>query len=175
MHINDTLTLALKPAARSQSGFTLVELVITMLIISVLAVSAYSRLANIDSQARLASLQSFKATVLSVANMAKGMCISDPQCDIDQYQTTSSTTIEGKPILFTGRYPVGLAPNGAGGLDQLMMPGKFTIQPALSDTHRATYFLTGAHDEPHCKLEYSITSAPSNPSVVSVNIDSSGC
>jgi MSHA pilin protein MshA len=175
MHINNTLNPALKPAARWQSGFTLVELVIAMLIISVLSVSAYSRLANIDSQARLASLQSFKATVLSVANLAKGMCVSDPQCDIDQYQTTSSTTIEGKPILFTGRYPVGLAPNGAGGLDQLMMPGKFTIQPALSDTNRATYFLTGAHDEPHCKLEYNITSAPANPSVVSVTIDSSGC
>ncbi|MGQ2965546.1 MAG: prepilin-type cleavage/methylation domain-containing protein, partial [Methylophilus sp.] len=86
-----------------------------------------------------------------------------------------STTIEGNTILFTGRYPVGLAPNGAGGLDQLMMPGKFTIQPALSDTHRATYFLAGAHDEYHCKLEYSITSAPANPSVLSVTIDSSGC
>jgi MSHA pilin protein MshA len=156
-------------------GFTLVELVIVMLIMSVLAVTAYARMSKTDSQARLASLQSFKATVLSVATMAKGMCISDPQCDIDQYQTTSSTTIEGKPILFTGRYPVGLAPNGAAGLDQLMMPGRFTIQPALSDTNRATYFLAGARDENHCKLEYSITSAPSNPSVLSVTIDSSGC
>ncbi|HSI29382.1 MAG TPA: prepilin-type N-terminal cleavage/methylation domain-containing protein [Methylophilus sp.] len=157
------------------SGFTLVELVIVMLITSVLAVTAYARLSKTDSQARLASLQSFKATVLSVATMAKGMCISDPQCDIDQYQTTSSTTIEGKPILFTGRYPVGLAPNGSGGLDQLMMPGRFTIQPALSDTNRATYFLAGAHDENHCKLQYSITSAPSNPSTLSITIDSSGC
>jgi MSHA pilin protein MshA len=175
MHKNNTLNPQSKQAASTESGFTLVELVVVLLVISVLAAGAYSRLANTDTQARLASLQSFKATVLSVAAMAKGMCISDPQCDIDQYQTTSSTTIEGKPILFTGRYPVGLAPNGAGGLDQLMMPGKFTIQPALSDTNRATYFLAGAHDERHCKLEYSITSAQSNPSVLSVTVDSSGC
>ncbi|MGP1718410.1 MAG: type II secretion system protein [Methylophilus sp.] len=159
----------------SQSGFTLVELLFVILITSVLAVTAYTRFSKTDSQAKQASLHSFKATVVSVATMAKGLCISDPQCDIDQYQTTTSTTIEGKPVLFTGRYPVGMAPDGTGGLDQLMMPGRFTIQPALSDTNRATYFLAGAHDENHCKLEYSITSAPANPSVLSVTIDSSGC
>ncbi|HSI45261.1 MAG TPA: prepilin-type N-terminal cleavage/methylation domain-containing protein [Methylophilus sp.] len=159
----------------TQTGFTLIELVIVMVLLSALAVTAYARMSKTDSQARLASLQSFKATVLSVANMAKGMCISDPQCDIDQSNVTSSTTIEGNTILFTGRYPVGLASNGAGGLNQLMMPGRFTIQPALSDTNHATYYLTGAHDENHCKLEYTITSAASTTSILSVTIDSSGC
>ena len=159
----------------TQTGFTLIELVIVMVLLSALAVTAYARMSKTDSQARLASLQSFKATVLSVANMAKGMCISDPQCDIDQSNVTSSTTIEGNTILFTGRYPVGLASNGAGGLNQLMMPGRFTIQPALSDTNHATYYLTGAHDENHCKLEYTIMSAASTTSILSVTIDSSGC
>jgi hypothetical protein len=58
----------------------------------------------------------------------------------------------------------------------LIQPGsRFTIQPELSDINRATYFLAGARDEHHCKLEYSITSAPSTPSALSVTIDSSGC
>jgi MSHA pilin protein MshA len=157
-------------------GFTLVELVIVMLILSILAATAYARISQTGSQARLASLQSFKATVLSVATMAKGVCMADPQCDIDHSNVTSSTMIEGNNILFTGRYPVGLAPNNAAGLDQLIQPGsRFTIQPELSDINRATYFLAGARDEHHCKLEYSITSAPSTPSALSVTIDSSGC
>lgn len=102
--------------------------------------------------------------------------MADPQCDIDHGSVTSSTMIEGNSILFTGRYPVGLAPNGGAGLDQLIQPGsRFTIQPALSDTNRATYFLAGARDEPHCKLEYTITSAASSISALTVTIDSSGC
>lgn len=55
------------------SGFTLIELVIVMLILSVLAATAYARISQTGAQARLASLQSFKATVLSVATMAKGV------------------------------------------------------------------------------------------------------
>jgi MSHA pilin protein MshA len=162
--------------AFKQHGFTLVELVIVMLLLSILAATAYARISQTGAQARLASLQSFKATVLSVATMAKGVCMADSQCDIDHSNVTSSTMIEGNNILFTGRYPVGLAPNGGAGLDQLIQPGsKFTIQPELSDTNRATYFLAGAHDENHCKLEYSITSAAANPSALSVTIDSSGC
>lgn len=157
----------------AQQGFTLIELVIVMLVLSVLAVTAYARISQTGSQARLASLQSFKATVLSVATMAKGVCMADPQCDIDQGQL-SSTMIEGNTILFTGRYPVGWDPNGAG-LNELMDTGNFTIQAELSDTHHATYFQSGARDENHCKLEYRITSVAPNPSVLSVTIDSSGC
>jgi MSHA pilin protein MshA len=157
-----------------ESGFTLVELIIVILITSALAVTAYARMSKTDSQARLASLQSFKATVLSVATMAKGVCMADPQCDIDQSQTTSSTTIEGNTIYFTGRYPVGWMPNG-GGLDQLMQLGKFTLQQDLSSTSSATYVLSGARDESHCKLEYNITSAAQAPSTLSVTTDGSGC
>ncbi|HSH87373.1 MAG TPA: type II secretion system protein [Methylophilus sp.] len=157
----------------AQQGFTLVELVIVMLILSALAVTAYAHISQTGSQARLAALQSFKATVLSVATMAKGICIADPQCDIDQGHATS-TIINGNTILFTGRYPVGWDPNGAG-LNELIDTGKFSIQAELSDIRHATYFLDGARDENHCKLEYSITSAAPNPSALSVIIDSSGC
>lgn len=159
--------------AIAQLGFTLVELVVVMLVLSVLAATAYARISQTDSQARLASLQSFKATVLSVATMAKGVCMTDPQCDIDQGQATS-TMIEGNTILFTGRYPVGWDPNAAG-LNELIDTGNFTIQAELSDTHHATYFLGGARDESHCKLDYRITSAAPNSSALSVTIDSSGC
>lgn len=157
----------------AQQGLTLVELVIVMLILSVLAVTAYARISQTSSQARLASLQAFKASVLSVATMAKGVCMADPQCDIDQGQTTY-TMMEGNTILFSGGYPVGWDPNGAG-INELIDTGKFNLQARLSDIHHATYFLDGARDENHCKLEYNITSATTNPSALSVTIDSSGC
>ncbi len=155
--------------AFTQRGLTLVELVVVMLILSALAATAYARISHTGSQARLASLQSFKATVLSVATMAKGVCMADLQCGIDHSQITS-TIIEGNTILFIDGYPVGWDANGAG-MNELIDTGKFTIQAELSDTSHATYFLAGARDENHCKLEYTITS----PSALSVTTDGSGC
>lgn len=168
----------MKKNSHAQSGFTLVEMVVVILILSALAVTAYARISHIDTQARLAALQSFKANVLSVATMAKGVCMSDPQCNSSQSQATPSTTIEGNTIYFTHGYPVGwLADNedGAGSLHQLLEPGKLAIQPSLSDLNHATYFLTGARDMNHCKLEYSIASGASTDSGLAVSIDSSGC
>lgn len=161
-----------------QTGFTLVEMVIVILIMSALAVTAYARISQIDTQARLAALQSFKASVLSVVTMAKGVCLSDAQCQSTQSQGTPSTTIDGNTIYFTYGYPVGWLTDhedGSGSLHQLLDPGKFFIQPSLSGLNRATYFLSGARDMAHCKLEYSIAGgAPSVPGIT-VNIDSSGC
>ena len=168
----------MKKNSHLQTGFTLVEMVIVILIMSALAVTAYARISQIDTQARLAALQSFKASVLSVATMAKGVCLSDAQCQSTHSQGTPSTTIDGNTIYFTYGYPVGwLADNadGSGSLHQLLDPGKFVIQPSLSSLNRATYFLSGARDMAHCKLEYSIAGGTPSVSSITVNIDSSGC
>lgn len=159
----------------SQSGFTLVEMVIVILILSVLAVTAYARMARIDSEARQTSLQSFKATVLSTAAMAKGVCMSDPQCS--NSQTTASTQIEGNTIYFSHGYPVGWLGNedGAGTLLQLVDAGKFSVQPSLSDNNHAVYFLQGARDIDHCQLEYTISTTAASASAVTVTTDNSGC
>lgn len=168
----------MKKNSHLQTGFTLVEMVIVILIMSALAVTAYARISQIDTQARLASLQSFKASVLSVATMAKGVCLSDAQCQSTQSQGTPSSIIDGNTVYFTYGYPVGwLADNadGSGSLHQLLDPGKFLIQPSLSGLNRATYFLSGARDMAHCKLEYSIAGGTPSAPGITVNIDSSGC
>jgi MSHA pilin protein MshA len=164
----------MKKISHTQSAFTLVEMVVVILILSALAVTAYARIAQIDTQARLASLQSFKANVLSTATMAKGMCMTDPLCDGNQ--NTPSANINGNTIYFSHGYPVGWLGNedGAGSLYQLLDTGKFSVQPALSDTNHATYTLQGARDSNHCKLEYTITTGSANAGL-SVTIDSAGC
>ena len=158
----------------SQSGFTLVEMVIVILILSALAVTAYARIAQIDTQARQASLQSFKASVLSVATMAKGVCMSEPQCAGNQ--PVPSASIEGNTIYFSNGYPVGWLGNddGAGTLQQLLDVGKFSVQPSLSDNHRAIYYLQGARDASHCKLEYIISTGAANTSGLTVKTDNRG-
>jgi len=158
-----------------QTGFTLIEMVVVMLILSALAVTAYARISQIDAQARLAALQSLKANVLAVATMAKGVCMSDPQCDGNQ--NAPSAVIEGNTIYFSYGYPVGWLGNadGAGTLSQLVDAGQFSLQAALSDTNRATYTLQGARDSNHCKLEYAISTGSANSAGLNVTIDSTGC
>jgi len=159
----------------SQSGFTLVEMVIVILILSALAVTAYARMAQIDTQARQASLQAFKANILSVATMAKGVCMSDPQCADNQ--AAPSAMIEGNTIYFSHGYPVGWLGNedGTGTLQQLVDAGKFSVQTSLSDSNRAIYYLQGARDVSRCKLEYAISTGAASISDLTVSIDSSGC
>lgn len=165
----------MKKISRTFSGFTLIEMIVVMLILSALAVTAYARISQIDTQARLAALQAFKANVLAVATMAKGVCMSDPQCDGNQ--NAPSAVIEGNTIYFSHDYPVGWLGNadGAGTLSKLVDAGKFSVQAALSDTNHATYTLQGARDSNHCKLEYTITTGSANASGLNVTIDSSGC
>lgn len=162
----------MKNKAYAQSGFTLVEMVVVILILSALAITAYARIAHIDVQARQASLQSFKATVVSVAIMAKGVCMSDPKCAGNQ--PTSSAAIEGNTIYFSHGYPMGWRGNedGTGTLQQLLEVGNFSVQPSLSDNNRAIYYLQGARDASRCKLEYTISTSTSG---LTVSIDDSGC
>lgn len=167
----------MKKTSLQSAGFTLVEMVVVMLILSVLAVTAYARISHIDSQARVAALQSFKASVLSVAAMAKGVCISDPQCAGAQGPTTPYSLIEGESIYFTHGYPVGWLGNedGSGSLHQLINTGHFSIQTELSDATHATYYLQDAPDASHCKLEYAISPGSGTTPGLSVTTDSSGC
>ncbi|MBF5038883.1 type II secretion system protein [Methylophilus sp. VKM B-3414] len=160
---------------RLQPGFTLVEMIVVMLILSALAVTAYARISQVDSQARQASLSAFKANVQATAIMAKGVCMSDPQCD--SQQVAPSTTIEGNVIYFSQSYPVGWLGNsdGAGTLNQLLDTGKFAIQPSLSDREHATYYLQGARNSAHCKLEYILTSGANSTQPLTIQTDSSGC
>lgn len=156
-------------------GFTLIEMVVVVLILSALAATAYARMSQIDSRARLASLQSFRATVLSVATLAKGTCLADAPCNSNT--GTPSTSIEGHTIYFSHGYPVGTAgqADGAGSLTQLVDVGRFTLQTAQSDSNHARYVLPGARDPNHCKLDYTISVNADNSGSLNVSIDGSGC
>ncbi|MDP8568417.1 pilus assembly FimT family protein [Methylophilus aquaticus] len=159
-------------------GFTLIEMVVVILVLSILAATAVARIADTSTQTRLASLKSFKGTLFSVANMAKGMCLSDVQCNIDETNGNTSTTIDGHRIYFHYGYPVGWLggtdADGAGSLQQLIDSGKFRIDAGQSSTTQAVYLMEGAPDHTQCKLIYSL--APSNnAAVLSIQTITSGC
>lgn len=168
----------MKKTNETNSGFTLIEMVVVMLVLSILAATAVARISDTGTQARLTSLNSFKGILFSVANMAKGMCLTDTQCDLDAANGSTSTTIDGHRIYFHYGYPVGWLggsnADGAGTLQQLIDSGKFRIDAGQSSTTQAVYLVENAPDSNQCKLIYSLSPSNNTP-VLSIQTITSGC
>jgi len=80
---------------QQQSGFTLIELVMVIVILGILAAFALPRFANLSSDARLASLNGALGSVKSAASIAHAKFLVAP----------ATATIEGTAVTFVNGYP----------------------------------------------------------------------
>ena len=150
-------------------GFTLIELVIVIVILSILAITATPRFIDIGTDARLAKLDSLKGTILTAANFVniKARMENKTDCSADPTITMGSETITlrcGYPCPHTngiGRAVVGedgvswVGGNCAGVLGNLDLR------------------LTNAPDPSACKINYAAArSADSKPIL---NVTTTGC
>lgn len=80
-----------------QSGFTLVELVVVIVILGVLAATALPKFANFSGDARAATLKAAKGAISSAAAMAHAYALANP--------SATTVTAEGVQIALTNGYP----------------------------------------------------------------------
>ncbi len=162
-----------------QKGFTLIELVIVITIVSILAAIALPRFINAQRDARIAKAQAIYGSMRSAAALAKARC----ELDLAAIATTPAPTctasggtanMDGVAVTMVNRYPTANA-SGIDAAIQLTDPAADGIDPAGGGSGAGavrTYDIAGG-TSPNCRVSY--TAPVSAGSAPVIAIDTSNC
>ena len=91
---------------KSQSGFTLIELIVVLIILAVLAAIALPRFANMQAQARIAKMQGALGSMKSAAAMAHGLLLANGYpAAYNADPNNPDINVEGTNVVYTYGYP----------------------------------------------------------------------
>lgn len=146
-------------------GFTLIELVVVITILGILAAFAVPRFISLETQARVATINSLAGSVRSAAALARGMAMATA--------STASVTMEGNTVTLANLYPDA----SSGGIGNALSPisaSDFTFAAgAPAATGTATWTKVGASTPANCVVSY--TPAASAGAAPTVAVTTTGC
>jgi MSHA pilin protein MshA len=170
----------LTPDARSQFGFTLIELIVVIIILGILASVALPRFVNLQREARIAKLQAARGSVLAASALVHATALSRGgiadavACPIgggtaDNIASGAGTVCtESGVVNMVNGYPAVTAIGTAGVLSMAGLTGTFNPSAAALQAEGYTYSVTGttatfgivgATDATNCNFTYTQSKA----------------
>lgn len=141
---------------RQQTGFTLIELVLVIVIIGILAAFALPRFSDLTTEARVAAVQGVAGGVRSAAALAHATYLAQ------QLASNADISMEGTPVTMSDGYPTA---NAAGIGASLVDYTGFTLSGG-------TFEKNGAGTPANCSVAYTASAGGTYPVIT---VTSTGC